>query len=223
MGLRNIFDNLEPHFSKGGKYEKWFPLFEVFDTLFYSPDTVTKTGAHVRDGVDLKRVMITVWFCAFPAMFYGWYNLGFQAYSVMAEMGITEVSGWRGVLVSLISGTDASNIWDCFIYGAAWGLPIYIVTFIVGIAWEILFAMKRGHEVNEGFFVTSILFALTLPAETPLWMVALGISFGVVIAKEVFGGTGKNFLNPALAGRAFLFFAYPAAMSGDLVWTGIDG
>lgn len=223
MGLRKFLDDIEPHFHKGGKYEKWFALYEAVDTIFYSPSTVTKTGSHVRDGVDLKRIMITVWLAAFPAMFYGWYNLGFQAYSIMQQSGMTEVAGIRGYFIHLLAGTDPNNIWDCFVYGAAWGIPIYMVTFIVGGFWEVLFAMKRGHEVNEGFFVTSILFALTLPAEIPLWMVALGISFGVVIGKEVFGGTGKNFVNPALAGRAFLFFAYPAFMSGDTIWTGVDG
>lgn len=223
MGLRKFLDDIEPHFHKGGKYEKWFALYEAADTIFYSPASVTKTASHVRDGVDLKRIMITVWLAAFPAMFYGWYNLGFQAYSIMQQSGITEVTGWRGWIVHLLAGTNPANVWDCFVYGAAWGVPIYFVTFVVGGFWEVLFAMKRGHEVNEGFFVTSILFALTLPAEIPLWMVALGISFGVVIGKEVFGGTGKNFLNPALVGRAFLFFAYPAFMSGDTVWTGVDG
>jgi len=223
MGLRKFLDDIEPHFHKGGKYESWFALYEAVDTFFYSPSDVTKTTSHVRDGVDLKRIMITVWLAAFPAMFYGWYNLGFQAYTIMAQSGITEVAGWRGMLIAPISGMDPNNIWDCFIYGAAWGVPIYFVTFVVGGFWEVLFAMKRGHEVNEGFFVTSILFALTLPAEIPLWMVAMGISFGVVIGKEVFGGTGKNFLNPALTGRAFLFFAYPASMSGDTVWSSVDG
>jgi Na+-transporting NADH:ubiquinone oxidoreductase subunit B len=223
MGLRKFFDDIEPHFKKGGRFEKFYALYEVFDTLFYSPDTVTRTGAHVRDGMDLKRIMITVWFAAFPAMFYGWYNVGFQAYSVMADMGVDTVSGWRVWFVHLLAGTDPTSIWDCFIYGAMWGLPIYVTTFVVGIFWEIVFAIRRGHEVNEGFFVTSILFALTLPAEIPLWMVAMGISFGVVIGKEIFGGTGKNFLNPALTGRAFLFFAYPASMSGDSSWVPVDG
>jgi Na+-transporting NADH:ubiquinone oxidoreductase subunit B len=123
----------------------------------------------------------------------------------------------------MLAGNDASSIWDNMIYGAMYFVPIYLVTFIVGGFWEVLFAMKRGHEVNEGFFVTSILFALICPPNLPLWMVALGISFGVVIGKELFGGTGKNFVNPALAGRAFLFFAYPAFMSGDSVWAAVDG
>jgi Na+-transporting NADH:ubiquinone oxidoreductase subunit B len=221
VGLRKILDNMEHHFQEGGRFQKWYALYEVFDTFLYAPDSVTKSTAHVRDGVDLKRIMITVWLAAFPAMFYGMYNLGFQANDVMSAGAAVE--GWRGWLIELIGGYDASSIWDCFWYGAVFFLPIYIVTFLVGIAWEILFAVKRGHEVNEGFFVTSILFALTCPPDIPLWQVALGISFGVVIGKEVFGGTGKNFLNPALVGRAFLYFAYPAQMSGDAVWVAVDG
>jgi len=154
-------------------------------------------------------------------MFYGMYNLGFQANEVLAAGA--QVEGWRGFLIEAIGGYDTSSIWDCFWYGAVYFVPIYAVTFLVGISWEILFAIKRGHEVNEGFFVTSILFALICPPDIPLWQVALGISFGVVIGKEVFGGTGKNFLNPALTGRAFLYFAYPAQLSGDAVWTAVDG
>ena len=223
MGLRKLLDSIEPHFEKGGKYEKWYALFEAVDTIFYSPSSVTKTGSHVRDGIDLKRVMITVWMAAFPAMFYGMYNLGFQANSAMAAAGITEVQGWHGFLISLMAGHDASSIWDCFWYGAVYFVPIYMVTFIVGGFWEVVFSTVRGHEINEGFFVTSILYALICPPDLPLWMVAMGISFGVVIGKEIFGGTGKNFLNPALTGRAFVFFAYPAEMSGDAVWVAVDG
>ena len=221
MGLRKILDNLEHHFQEGGRFQNYYALYEVFDTFLYSPSTVTRASAHVRDGIDLKRIMITVWLAAFPAMFYGMYNLGFQATGVMPD-GYS-VPGWHGWLIELLGGYDGSNIWHCFWYGAVFFLPIYITTFLVGIAWEILFAIKRGHEVNEGFFVTSILFALTCPPDIPLWQVALGISFGVVIGKEVFGGTGKNFLNPALTGRAFLYFAYPAQISGDAVWVAVDG
>ena len=141
----------------------------------------------------------------------------------MADMGISELEGWRGAIVALLAGYNPESIWHCFIYGAVFYVPIYATTFIVGGLWEVLFAVKRGHEVNEGFFVTSILFSLTLPATIPLWQVALGISFGVVIGTEIFGGTGKNFLNPALTGRAFLYFAYPAQISGDAVWTAVDG
>lgn len=220
MSLRKFLDKIEPSFHKGGKFQNWYALFEAIDTGLFRPNDVTKTTSHVRDGVDLKRIMITVWVCTFPAMFYGMYNVGWQANTIMADMGLTQIGNWRDLF---ISGFDASswinNIW----HGALYFLPIYATTFIVGGFWEVLFAMKRGHEVNEGFFVTSILFALICPPDVPLWQVALGISFGVVIAKEVFGGTGKNFLNPALAGRAFMFFAYPAEMSGEAVWTAVDG
>ena len=223
MGLRKVLDDMEPHFEKGGRYEKWYALYEAVDTIFYSPSSVTKTTAHVRDGVDLKRIMITVSFCVFPAMFYGMWNIGFQANTIMADMGIAAGEGWRHALIGMFAGYDPTSVWDNFWHGFWYFIPVYAVTFVVGGFWEVLFAMKRGHEVNEGFFVTSILFALICPPSIPLWQVALGISFGVVIGKEVFGGTGKNFLNPALTGRAFLFFAYPAQLSGDAVWTAVDG
>jgi Na+-transporting NADH:ubiquinone oxidoreductase subunit B len=221
VALRKLLDNLEHHFTEGGRFQSWYALYEAADTIFYSPGSVTKSTAHIRDGIDLKRIMITVWFAAFPAMFYGMYNLGFQATDVMAAGA--SVDGWHGWLIELLGGYDASNLWHCFWYGAVFFIPIYAVTFVVGAFWEVLFAMKRGHEVNEGFFVTSILFALICPPDIPLWQVAIGISFGVVIGKEVFGGTGKNFLNPALTGRAFLYFAYPAQLSGDTVWVAVDG
>lgn len=223
MSLRKLLDNMEPHFHKGGKYEKWYALYEAADTIFYKPADVTKSTAHVRDGIDLKRIMITVWLCAFPAMFFGMYNVGLQANTILAATGATGIDNWHGVLTSWFAGHNPDSIWDNLVLGAAYFLPIYATVFIVGGIWEVLFAMVRGHEVNEGFFVTSILFALTCPPDLPLWQAALGISFGVVIGKEVFGGTGKNFLNPALTGRAFLFFAYPAEMSGDAVWTAVDG
>jgi len=223
MGLRSTLDKLEPQFKPGGRYENWYALYEAVDTIFYSPNHVTRSSAHVRDGVDLKRIMITVWLATFPAMFYGMWNLGFQANGAMETLGVASIEGWRGGVMSALAGYDADSLWSCFLYGALHFLPLYLVTFVVGAFWEVLFAMKRGHEVNEGFFVTSILFALTLPPDLPLWQAALGISFGVVIGKEVFGGTGKNFLNPALTGRAFLYFAYPAQLSGDAVWTAVDG
>ncbi|WP_066803372.1 NADH:ubiquinone reductase (Na(+)-transporting) subunit B [Moraxella oblonga] len=219
--IHNFFDKLEPSFAKGGKYEKYYALFEMFDTFFRQPSSQTYSASHIRDGVDLKRIMITVWLCTFPAMFWGMYNVGFQALTYMAHAGVTP-DGWRTIITGLV-GYDPNSILACFVYGAMQFLPIYAVTFIVGIAWEMLFAVVRKHEVNEGFFVTSVLFALSLPPNTPLWQVALGISFGVVVAKELFGGTGKNFLNPALAGRAFLYFAYPTSMSGAAVWTAVDG
>ncbi|CAM4021528.1 NADH:ubiquinone reductase (Na(+)-transporting) subunit B [Psychrobacter arenosus] len=219
--LHNMFDRMEPSFTKGGKYEKFYAVFEALDTFMRQPNMTTHSAAHVRDGIDLKRIMITVWLCTFPAMFWGMYNVGHQALTAMAQLGLQQ-EGWRTIITSM-AGYDPNSIWASFVYGAMQFLPIYIVTFAVGIAWEMIFAIVRGHEVNEGFFVTSVLFALCLPPDIPLWQVALGISFGVVVAKEVFGGTGKNFLNPALSGRAFLYFAYPAYMSGDAVWTAVDG
>ena len=223
MGLRSILDSAAPHFEKGGRFEKMYPLYEALDTGLYSPPNVTNNTSHVRDGIDLKRIMITVWVCTFPAMFFGMYNLGLQANLAIAG-DATLIEGWREMLVQLLgAGHDAGSIWDNIVFGAAYFLPVYAVVFIVGGFWEVLFATVRGHEVNEGFFVTSVLFALILPPSIPLWQVALGITFGVVVGKEIFGGTGKNFLNPALTGRAFLFFAYPAQMSGNAVWTAADG
>tara|TARA_B100000780_G_scaffold277662_1_gene248917 strand:- start:11903 stop:13096 length:1194 start_codon:yes stop_codon:yes gene_type:complete len=221
--LRKTLDKYEPHFHRGGKWERFYALYEAFDTALYKPADVTKNGAHVRDGIDLKRVMITVWIATFPTMFFGMWNVGYQANSIMADLGMASQEGWRGAFIALFSGYNAESVWDNMIHGAAYFLPIYLTTFIVGGFWEVLFASIRKHEVNEGFFVSSILFALCCPPDLPLWMVALGISFGIVIGKEVFGGTGKNFLNPALTGRAFLYFAYPAYMSGDAVWTAVDG
>ncbi|MGH1448358.1 MAG: NADH:ubiquinone reductase (Na(+)-transporting) subunit B [Pseudomonadaceae bacterium] len=225
MGLRAFLDKIEHNFEKGGKHEKFYALYEAIDTFFYRPSSVTRTTAHVRDGLDLKRMMITVWICTFPAMFYGMYNIGYQAniiYAASPEL-LAAQDGWRFGLIASLAGFDPASLWDNLIHGAAYFLPVYAVTFLVGGFWEVLFASIRKHEVNEGFFVTSILFALILPPSIPLWQVALGISFGIVIGKEVFGGTGKNFLNPALTGRAFLYFAYPAASSGDEVWTAVDG
>ncbi|MBT5156328.1 MAG: NADH:ubiquinone reductase (Na(+)-transporting) subunit B [Gammaproteobacteria bacterium] len=223
MWLRDVLDNIEPHFETGGRFEKFYSVYEMVDTIFYSPGHVTKTSSHVRDAVDMKRVMTTVWWCAFFPMFAGMYYTGLQANLAMDAMGLESLEGWRGVLLELVAGYDADSIWDCMVYGAMFYVPIYMVVFVVGGLWEVTIATIRGHEVNEGFFVTSILFSLIVPASLPLWQAALGISFGVVIGKEIFGGTGKNFLNPALTGRAFLFFAYPAEISGDSVWTAVDG
>ncbi len=221
--LRRLLDRLEPRFLKGGRFEQYGALFEAVDTFFYSPKDITLDSPHVRDAIDLKRVMMTVYFAVLPCFIMAMYNVGHETNIVMAANGITSAPGWRGALLySIGSGYDPDNIWACLFHGAMYVMPIYIVTFVVGIVWEILFAVVRNHEVNEGFFVTSILFTLTLPATIPLWQVALGISFGVVLGKEVFGGVGKNFLNPALVGRAFLFFAYPAQMSGNSVWVPAD-
>jgi len=223
MSLRELLDSIEPHFEKGGRFEKYIAAYEMVDTIFYTPGEVTTSASHVRDSTDLKRIMITVWWCAFLPMFIGMYYVGLQANVAMDQMGLDGLAGWRGWIVELVAGYDVNNWWHCMVYGAVFYVPIYMVTFVVGGVWELFFAVKRGHEVNEGFFVTSILFSLIVPATIPLWQVALGISFGVVIGKEIFGGTGKNFLNPALTGRAFLFFAYPGAISGDFVWTAVDG
>lgn len=223
MSLRSFMDGLEPHFHKGGKYERYYAIYEMVDTIFYTPGKVTVGQSHVRDAVDMKRVMTTVWWCAFFPMLAGMYMVGHNAIEATLALGAPPLEGLRGTVVSLIAGYNPDSVWHCLVYGAVFYVPIYAVTFVVGGIWEVLFAVKRGHEVNEGFFVTSILFSLTLPATIPLWQVALGISFGVVVGKEIFGGTGKNFLNPALTGRAFLYFAYPAQISGDAVWTAVDG
>jgi len=221
--LRNFLDRLEPLFLKGGRLEQLGALYEAIDTFLYSPKDVTHNAPHVRDAIDLKRVMMTVYFAVLPCFVMAMYNVGHDANAIMAANGIASAPGWRSALLDGIGiGYDPNSLWACLWHGAMFVLPIYIVTFLVGIAWEILFASVRNHEVNEGFFVTSILFTLTLPATIPLWQVALGISFGVVLGKEIFGGVGKNFLNPALVGRAFLFFAYPAQMSGDSVWVAVD-
>lgn len=225
MGLRALLDRIEPLVHKGGKFEKFYPLYEAADTFLYRPALVTRTSAHVRDSLDLKRIMILVWLCTFPAMFFGMWNVGWQANQIYAQQPelLAAQTGWQIELVRMLAGFDPGSLYDNFIQGAVYFLPIYAVTFAVGGFWEGLFATIRRHEINEGFFVTSVLFALTLPPTMPLWQVALGISFGVVLGKEVFGGTGKNFINPALAGRAFLFFAYPASISGDAVWNVVDG
>ena len=223
--LRSLFDKAEHHFEKGGAFEKFYPLYEAVDTGLFKPGSVTRGSAHVRDGLDLKRMMILVWACAMVVMIFSMWNIGSQANAIYAanrELFAAQTD-WRMQFISWFAGFDPNSLWDNLVHGAAYLLPIYLVTFVVGGFWEVLFAIVRKHEVNEGFFVTSILFALICPPSIPLWQVAMGISFGVVIGKEVFGGTGKNFLNPALTGRAFLFFAYPAQISGDSVWTSVDG
>ncbi len=221
MSARDFLDSIEPHFTKGGKLEKYYGLYEMVDTFIYTPSAVTRGTTHVRDGNDLKRTMtfvvIATFFCILMAM----YNSGYQANSAMQAMGLTKADSWRSIPMMLF-GYNPSNPLSCMMHGALFFFPIYFVTLAVGGVWEVLFATVRGHEVNEGFLVSSMLYTLILPPDIPLWQVALGISFGIVIGKEVFGGTGKNFLNPALTGRAFLFFAYPAYMSGDSVWVGVD-
>ncbi|MCP9268274.1 NADH:ubiquinone reductase (Na(+)-transporting) subunit B [Xenorhabdus sp. XENO-1] len=231
MGLKNLFEKVEHHFEAGGKLEKYYPLYEAVSTVFYTPGTVTRGRAHVRDAIDLKRMMILVWLSVFPAMFWGMYNVGNQAIPALTHLYSGEAlqqilaSDWHYVVAQYLGAslTPDAGWGSKMLLGATYFLPIYAVVFAVGGFWEVLFAMIRRHEINEGFFVSSILFALIVPPTLPLWQAALGITFGVVIAKEIFGGTGRNFLNPALAGRAFLFFAYPAQISGDMVWTAADG
>lgn len=231
MGLKKFLEKIEPHFEPGGKLQRWYALYEAAATIFYTPGTVTRGRSHVRDSIDLKRLMILVWLSVFPAMFWGMYNVGNQAMPVLldmysgAELQQVIAGDWHYRLAELIgvSFTQDAGWVSKMLFGAVYFLPIYGVIFIVGGFWEVLFAMIRGHEINEGFFITSILLALIVPPTLPLWQAALAITFGVVVAKEIFGGTGRNFLNPALAGRAFLFFAYPAQISGDTVWTAADG
>nr|WP_319516306.1 NADH:ubiquinone reductase (Na(+)-transporting) subunit B [uncultured Cohaesibacter sp.] len=224
MGLRNFFDSIEPHFHKGGKLERYFALYEMVESFIYTPKMVTRAAPHARDDLDLKRVMSYVVIATFPCVLMALYNTGYQTNSAIASMGLTEVAGWRAWIINLLGiGFDPNSIFANLVHGLLYFLPIYIFTLAAGGIVEVIFAIVRGHEINEGFFVTSMLYALIVPASTPLWMVSLGIVFGVLMGKEVFGGTGKNFLNPALVGRAFLYFAYPAAMSGDAIWTPVDG
>jgi Na+-transporting NADH:ubiquinone oxidoreductase subunit B len=223
MGLRSFLDDVAPSFERGGKLESLYPLYEAIDTALYTPSSTTSGASHVRDGLNLKRVMITVWLCAFLPVFIGSYFIGLNANEAMQALGMTSVDNWRGFFLNGLVSYDPNSVWDCLVHGLAYFIPLYITVFVAGILFELWFASKRGHEINEGYFVTSILFTLSLPPSIPLWMAAVGVVFGVVIAKEVFGGTGKNFLNPALTGRAFLYFAYPAQMSGDAVWVAVDG
>ena len=221
MGLRNVFDRIEPHFHKGGRYEKYYSIYEMVESLVYTPKTVTTVAPHARSYIDMKRIMTYVVLATIPCILFGLYNTGLQTNLAIAEYG---ASGWRAWIIETLGiGFNPANPLANMLHGLLYFLPIYVVTLVAGGIFEVVFAVVRGHEVNEGFLVSSMLYTLILPASTPLWQVALGIIFGVVIGKEVFGGTGKNFLNPALVGRAFLYFAYPAQMSGDSVWTPVDG
>ena len=221
MGLRNFFDRVEPHFERGGKYEKYFPLYEMVESFLYTPKTVTTAAPHARSYIDMKRIMTYVVMATIPCILMGMYNIGFQVNTAIETLGST---GWRvWILETTGIGFNAANPMVNILHGALYFLPIYITTLVAGGIFEVIFATIRRHEVNEGFLVTSMLYALIMPPDAPLWQVALGIIFGVVIGKEVFGGTGKNFLNPALTGRAFLYFAYPQEMSGDTIWTPVDG
>ncbi len=195
--LRNLLDNIKPHVQKGAKFEKFHSTFDALETLFFVPNTTNKNGVHVRDAVDLKRTMALVVKALIPALLFGIWNTGYQHYLAM--------------------GVDAT-FWMEVGHGALKVLPIVIISYGVGLGVEFMFAQMRGHEVQEGFLVSGMLIPLVLPVDIPLWMVAVATIFSVVIGKEVFGGTGMNIWNPALVARAFLFFAYPSKMSGDLVW-----
>jgi Na+-transporting NADH:ubiquinone oxidoreductase subunit B len=223
--LRRLLDRIAPHFEKGGRFERYYPLWEAGDTFFYTPPRVTAGAAHVRDALDLKRMMMLVIIAALPCIAMAMFNTGLQANLAIDASDparAAQLEGWRHELIRAFGVGYSPAGWGANLFhGALYFLPLYAVTMAAGIAWEVLFAVVRKVEVNEGFFVTGMLFPLILPPTTPLWQAALGISFGVVLAKEVFGGTGMNFVNPALAARAFLFFAYPAAISGDRVWTAV--
>ncbi len=202
--LRNFLDSVEPHFINDGKLKKLYALYEMIDTFLYTPSDTTTSGPHVRDAIDLKRSMVIVVIALLPAFFFGTYNVGLQ--EALHATGVT----FQNINLDFLPH---------FLIGLKTVLPIYAVVFTVGGIWEVVFAVSRGHEINEGFLVTGFLIPLVLPPAIPLWMVAVATTFGVVIGKEIFGGTGFNIFNPALVARAFLFFAYPAAMSGDKVWT----
>ncbi len=222
--LRKFLDQQKRHFTDGGKLESLFPLFEAIDTLLYTSGAVTNKASHVRDGLDLKRMMLMVIYALIPAVIMALYNTGFQANLAISGIADYEPASWQQQFFIWIGlEFDASSILSNIILGALYFFPLYLITLAVGGFWEVLFAVIRKHEVNEGFFVTSLLFPLILPPDIPYWQVAFGITFGVVIGKEVFGGVGMNILNPALTGRAFLFFAYPVQISGDKVWMAVDG
>lgn len=205
-------------FEPGGPLSWLYPIWEAHDTFVFTPGEVTETAPHVRDGLDLKRMMITVVMALAPIMVFATWNTGYQV-SLAIQGGAEPLDNWRTALFTTL-GFDFTDmgVLACFLYGALYYIPIYIVTLAAGGAIEVLFAIVRRHEINEGFLVTSALFPLILPATTPLWQVALGIIFGVLVGKEVFGGVGMNIWNPALTARAFLYFAYPGQITGDSIW-----
>lgn len=220
--LRNLLDKQHALFAPGGKLEKMMPLYEMIDGFLYTPGKTVSRAPFVRDAADLKRVMITVCIALVPAILMALYNTGLQANLAIAQGALP--SGWRADLIAAAGlGFSPDEILACGVHGLLYYLPVLIVTFVAGGMWEVLFAVVRKHEINEGFLVTGMLFPMILPPTIPLWQVALGISFGTVVAKELFGGTGFNVMNPALTARAFLFFAYPAQISGNAVWVAVDG
>ena len=200
--LRRKLDEIKRPFAKGEKWERFAPAVNAFDTFLFVPNHTTTKGAHIRDAVDLKRTMITVIIALLPALVYGIYNTGYQHFSQL--------------------GTEFTFM-DAFIHGAWKIIPMIVVSYVVGLTIEFAFAVYRGHEVNEGYLVTGLLIPMIMPVDIPLWMVAISVAFAVLIAKEAFGGTGMNILNPALTARAFAFFAYPTYMSGNKVWVSEAG
>ena len=222
--LRSILDTLKPHFAQDGKLKHFHSLFEAIDGFMYTSGETTLGPPHVRDVLDLKRLMITVFFALIPCCLVACYNTGLQA-NLGLEASGEVAEGWRGQLLALLGvGFSTDSPIAAFLHGLLYFLPVYIVTLVAGGFWEVLFSAVRKHPINEGFLVTSLLFPLIVPPTIPLWQVVLGVSFGVVIGKEVFGGVGMNVLNPALTGRVFLYFAYPAEISGDAVWVAaVDG
>ena len=199
--LRNMLDKVAPTFHEGGKLEKLYPLYDAIDTILYVPSETSSHGPFIRDHVDVKRSMIFVVLALLPCLLFGIYNVGLQGAGALAS---------------------EKTFLELFISGALIVAPMYAVVFTIGGMCEGLFAVVRKHEINEGFLVTGMLIPLTMPPTLPLWMLAIATFFGIVIGKEIFGGTGYNIFNPALTARAFIFFAYPTTMSGDKVWT-IDG
>ncbi len=229
--LRRLLDWLGKPFETGGKLERMHPLYEAVDNFLYTPGTVTKGAPHVRDAIDLKRYMVLVVVALIPTVVMALYNTGYQANltietavaekAVQGETVVKAIPGWRGEVLSALGiAVSSEGILGTMILGALFFLPVYIITLIAGGTWEVIFAVVRKHPIAEGFLVTSLLFPLILPPTIPWWQVVLGISFGVVIGKEIFGGVGMNVLNVALTSRAFLYFAYPAQISGDAVWVG---
>ncbi len=201
--LKNFFEKTKPYVQKGAKYHWLHSVHDGFFTFLYVPKTTAKTGAHIHDYIDLKRAMSIVVLALVPALLFGMYNVGYQHFIAIGELANT-------------------GFWDIFLYGLIKVLPVVIVSYGVGLGLEFVFAQIRGHEINEGFLVSGMLIPLIMPVETPLWMVAVATAFAVIFGKEVFGGTGMNIWNPALVARAFLFFAYPAQMSGNSVWVALD-
>ena len=216
--VRDLLDTQARHFEKGGRFEKLYPLWEAQDTFLYTPGEVTQSAPHVRDALDMKRLMMTVVIALAGCIYMALYNTGYQAHLAI-EAGAPPLDLWQTRAMEWLGlSLASSDMWACLVHGSLYFVPVLAVTFVVGGLWEVLFAVVRGHEVNEGMLVSGMLFPLILPVTVPLWQVALGFSFGIVVGKEVFGGTGMNVLNPALTARAFLFFAYPGELSGDAAW-----